>query len=365
MDFLPQFGDNVDQSGVTDPSLAQINLKRKLALADSLRNTPIPEGQMVSGRYVAPSWTQYLAGAMSKAMAGSQERQAMKEYGDLQKARQTKMAEILSNPDINATIQGMTELDPNFGVKIAETRVAKALTPKEPNINKIDVDKFTPESVSKFVQSGNYKDLVFNPNSKPITPYFQAIPTEQGYARFNARTGNMESIPVNGKIGVLPAAQSPALQGEIAGAKTGSEAQAKREFNMSGASDTVDQAEKILTGKVKPTASGIGALTDYAGSVVGYAPKGAAEADQLKALGGQLVAKMPRMEGPQSDRDVQLYTQMAGQIGDPTIPVSRRLAALQTVRGIVQKYEPQNKAQANTEQKTTRSKADILKQYGL
>ena len=47
MDFLPQFGDNTDQSGVDDPTLAQINLKRKLALADSLRNSPELQGQMV------------------------------------------------------------------------------------------------------------------------------------------------------------------------------------------------------------------------------------------------------------------------------------------------------------------------------
>jgi hypothetical protein len=94
MDFLPQFGDNTDQS-VTDPTLQAINLKRKLALADSLRNAKMPQGQMVGDRYVAPSWTQYLAGAVDKGMAGYQEDKAIKEYSDYQKTQQDKMANAL------------------------------------------------------------------------------------------------------------------------------------------------------------------------------------------------------------------------------------------------------------------------------
>ena len=51
MDFFPQFSDNTVPSS-NDATLAEINLKRKLALADSLRNTPAPQGQMVGNRYV-------------------------------------------------------------------------------------------------------------------------------------------------------------------------------------------------------------------------------------------------------------------------------------------------------------------------
>ena len=95
MDFLPQFGDNMDGAGVDDANLAAINLKRKLALADSLRNAPMPQGQMVGNRYVAPSWTQYLAGAVSQGLAGMKEKEAMKEYADFEKARQDKIANAL------------------------------------------------------------------------------------------------------------------------------------------------------------------------------------------------------------------------------------------------------------------------------
>jgi len=94
MDFLPQFGDNTDQS-VTDPTLQAINLKRKLALADSLRNTPMPQGQMVGNRYVKPSWTQYLAGAVDKGMANYQEDKALKEYAAAQKTQQEKLGKAV------------------------------------------------------------------------------------------------------------------------------------------------------------------------------------------------------------------------------------------------------------------------------
>ena len=159
LDFLTG-GDNTDQSGVDDTTLAQINLKRKLALADSLRNTKMPQGQMVGDRYVAPSWTQYLAGAVDKGMAGYQEDKALKEYGDYQKTKSAQLGDVLKSlkthqedvpldttqtggspgmwetqtvkPDINTTISLMNKYDPSFGAKIAETSISKALTPKEP-----------------------------------------------------------------------------------------------------------------------------------------------------------------------------------------------------------------------------------------
>ena len=128
------------------------------------------------------------------------------------------------------------------------------------------------------------------------------------------------------------------------------EMEGKRDFNMGGLNSSLDEAERILKGQgasingvptaqPKPTNSTVGSLVDSAAGVFGIAPKGAAQADQLKSIGGALVAKMPRMEGPQSDKDVMLYREMAGRIGDDTIPISRRLEALQTVRQLYGKYE--------------------------
>jgi hypothetical protein len=48
------------------------------------------------------------------------------------------------------------------------------------------------------------------------------------------------------------------------------------------------------------------------------------------------------MEGPQSDKDVALYREMAGRIGDPTVPAAEKRAAVATIRSLQQKYLPQN-----------------------
>jgi hypothetical protein len=117
-------------------------------------------------------------------------------------------------------------------------------------------------------------------------------------------------------------------------------AEQKRSFAMQGLSEIVGEAEAILNDKAKPpTGSGAGALWDTAAGFVGVTPAGAAEAQQLKAIGAALVSKMPRMEGPQSDKDVALYRESAAEVGNPAIPVERRVKALAVVKRLYQKYE--------------------------
>lgn len=118
MDYIPQWGQATTQdvSGMPiDESMAQLQLKRKLAQAEALRGQQMPQGQMVSGRYVAPSWTQYLANVAGQIQAGSQEREAMKEYGQFQKGRQAKIADLLAGKevtrpvDLPSALPGQTE----------------------------------------------------------------------------------------------------------------------------------------------------------------------------------------------------------------------------------------------------------------
>ena len=93
----------------------------------------------------------------------------------------------------------------------------------------------------------------------------------------------------------------------------------------------LDQAEPLLD---KSTGSYLGAVVDEAGRAVGGATGGAKAAAQLRTIEGALISKMPKMSGPQSDKDVLLYKQMAGQIGDRTIPAPQKRAAMQTIREI-------------------------------
>jgi hypothetical protein len=111
----------------------------------------------------------------------------------------------------------------------------------------------------------------------------------------------------------------------------------------------IKRAKSVLTGESVdetgavtktplPTQSLGGSIIDAVGSVVGKTPQGAAQADRLKVIGGALVLAMPRMEGPQSDADSKLYREMAGKVGDETVTIQRRLAALDEVEKIYSKY---------------------------
>ena len=200
------------------------------------------------------------------------------------------------------------------------------------------------------------------------SPFYQAIPTEKGYAAFDARTGKIVPLSLGGVSNVLPAAQSPTIQGQIKGAEATSTQQAKNVMAAEGTSDLVNRATNILKGYAldengnvmkdsqgnivkapKPTSSYAGAIADVAGQIVGKTPAGASQADQLEVIGGRLVSKVPRMEGPQSDKDVALYMKMAGRVGDSTMPIDRRLAALEEVKRITAKYERLNPTETNVQ----------------
>lgn len=84
------------------------------------------------------------------------------------------------------------------------------------------------------------------------------------------------------------------------------------------------------------TGSGAGKARDAAYAMFGASTEGAQKAAQLKVIAGKLVAGVPKFSGPQSDKDVQLYREMAGQVGDDSIPIETRKAALQTVMDLQQ-----------------------------
>jgi hypothetical protein len=141
MDYMPQFGQNIPNQtvGAQTPQLnditAQLLLKRRLAQADALRNAEMPQGQMVSGHYVAPSWTQYLANIANQYVGGKEEEKAMQQYGEYETGKQKRLADALEqyNKDIAdrtvqpeqqaPTITGSTgEMAPNMGMVNAPAR---------------------------------------------------------------------------------------------------------------------------------------------------------------------------------------------------------------------------------------------------
>jgi hypothetical protein len=93
MAFFPQ--DNTqDVSGLpANDAMAQLELQRRIKMAQALQDTKNPEAQMISGHYVAPSWTQYAANAMNKYYGRKAEEEAVKGYGAYTKSKEQKQAE--------------------------------------------------------------------------------------------------------------------------------------------------------------------------------------------------------------------------------------------------------------------------------
>ncbi|QGZ42719.1 hypothetical protein IP92_05748 [Pseudoduganella flava] len=128
--------------------------------------------------------------------------------------------------------------------------------------------------------------------------------------------------------------QLEAIPGGPADPKAGKEG-VQRTQDASDVLSILNEAEPLLKAS---TSSYLGAGADQVARAFGASTKGSEAAAQLKVLQGLLVSKMPKMSGPQSDKDVQLYREMAGQIGDATLPESTRKAAANTIRNLNEKY---------------------------
>lgn len=128
---------------------------------------------------------------------------------------------------------------------------------------------------------------------------------------------------------------TPVMMG---GSPVRSEDSMKKTANAKTVISLLDEADKLLPNS---TGSLVGTGVDLGLGAVGVATKGAKSVAQLKAIEGQLIASMPRMEGPQSDSDRLLYQKAAGDLANPMAPVAMRQAASGTIRKLQERYTGQ------------------------
>lgn len=172
----------------------------------------------------------------------------------------------------------------------------------------------------------------------------------------NVFFGKVNEVPTIAKAPTagMPAVQTPlsttaseaAAAGQVKQAESAGGALGTAQGNIQGGiqtkganavttQGTLDVAEPLID---IATGSAAGAARDKVAAFFGSAPDGAKAIAALKVLQANLMTSMPRMEGPQSDRDVQLYREAAGQIGDPTVPADIKKAAVKTIREIQNRY---------------------------
>lgn len=136
--------------------------------------------------------------------------------------------------------------------------------------------------------------------------------------------------------------QMPAFQGAQERAKATERAAvgmeeefAKKGVKASNMTDLINEARTHLT-----NASGgyLGAGLSSVKGGLGISDETTQANQKLKLIGGWMVSNVPRMEGPQSNFDVKNYREMAATVGDMTVPIEDRMAALDTLEQLQKKY---------------------------
>lgn len=102
------------------------------------------------------------------------------------------------------------------------------------------------------------------------------------------------------------------------------------------------EAKSILSAG-KATSGGVQSTLAEVARGVNYTTEGMKDAAKLKNLSAWLTSNTPRMEGPQSDRDVKMYSEMAGMLGDESRTLEERKAAFSSLVKLIQKYRDINK----------------------
>lgn len=98
-------------------------------------------------------------------------------------------------------------------------------------------------------------------SGRPVTPFFQAVPTERGLMRFDARTGTFApAMDAQGKP-LIKSSDSPTLQGQIAEAKeagkTTGEERTKAQFDAPRVIDNAETAIKYSEELLKHPGFGV------------------------------------------------------------------------------------------------------------
>lgn len=169
----------------------------------------------------------------------------------------------------------------------------------------------------------------------------------------NPMGGIMESYTVTPKMSEMPEFEADVSKakalGQVSGELIG--AQGKK---ASQANDSMATINEILTPDEtgrnlldKATGSTLGAGYAAGKQIFGVSDESTQANAALTVLGGKLVSNVPRMEGPQSNIDVQFYKEQAGKIADPTIPAGDKRAALDAIARLNEKYSNQQDPMQN------------------
>jgi hypothetical protein len=311
-------------NGITAPFGGAGNLGLALLANSGYSTTPRSFGQILGGSALQ---AQQLA-------VQQQQLRAEKEMEEIRKRYMEAQIAAMSQPKERAPPASVAEYEyakeNGFKGSFQDWIVAGGQSSRPSAVQEWEFYSTLPPEMQQ-----RYLEMKRNPNIivKDVAGATEAIAPSIG---FGTQRTTLASLPQNA------AAAETLKRSEAEGAATG-----KAEGEITGGALTKGANANTVTGMLDiadplidaATGSLAGAARDRLAAVFGKAPEGAQAIAQLKVLQAGLMTNMPRMEGPQSDRDVQLYREAAGQIGDPTVPRDIKKKAVQTIREIQNKYK--------------------------
>lgn len=281
-------------------------------------------------------------------------------------AQQFRPATLDESQQAAAAQAGMpTGMQPEIqaGIPAGQAQVIQPQASGQKAITLQDGTVIPPEEIPAFMQATEAARRGENVDIRAPAPgqaqmqqqMQQQMPVQQAPRPQLANPALLIGRPEEAEAGAVEAAkqraqleymsQRNALEAQGAGATKLAQISAEQKGSIQklaiGAADALnllDEAERLLP---KSTGSLAGTLADTVAGYAGYATEGAKAAAALKTIAGSLLMKMPRMEGPQSDKDSQNYKQAAGNLDDSTLPIETRMASLNELRRLQKKYVSQ------------------------
>ncbi|MDM1720528.1 hypothetical protein [Acinetobacter towneri] len=343
---------------------AQQAAQQKAALDQQKIEAEIGKTWSETGQNNATTQGKNLANAQTLLTAANQALYVATQSGDANAVKlalnNAKTAGLLDDATYNqyfATAEGLStnpEGLKNFALNLQK---AYAQNPEKYNFTTADNEADNAQSdknSQRTYQASIYgTDTVAETADKNRAVQMQRLEFDQQQAEI--KNGQGEIKEANGKLWIVykdgtarPAVDANGTQ--LAASKANNpQAQAQNEeaMRIQRVDTILPEVEKLLP---KATGSYAGAAVDFLGKGIGVSTEGAKATAQLKTLAGQLVALMPKMSGPQSDKDVQMYREMAGELADDTKPIATRLAALQSIKQLNDKYREINNRSGQLQQ---------------
>lgn len=386
-------------SGPFQEEIQDLERQKRMAELLTQKGMETPQGQIVGGRFVKPSWSQYANQMLSAYLGGAESRDVARQQQELaNKLRDVGAKDISEALQIMKgtpaqTVYGagqegptMTEVPAVAGNREAAiARLLKSQSPmaaplvtklieqqfKEPKWEKAEltdprtgntrqgwVDVNSPNPEATFRQGGE------KPAISPVDAArlrYEGIPFVGGTAGVSSSNmsvgGGQNVVPTNVVSNVAGVSKADAKfapkdipqyeYDPTISPKANAEAAAafskQNQANIKNAKDSfglIKAATDILNSGA-PSSGRLQNIKTGIEEIFGKSSEASQADSQLEVIGAGLTSKVPRFEGPQSDKDTALYKAAAGDVANPNKPIQSRMAALQTMIAINKKYYPQ------------------------